>query len=138
MSSQSYLLCADLVLVAHFGYVAFVVLGLLLVWVGYFRRWGFVRNFWFRLAHLLAIAYVAAEALLGIVCPLTVWEDKLRLLAGGGGQYQGSFVEHWLHRVMFFQAEAWVFTVAYLGFFLAVLASFWVVRPRRPSWPKPG
>ena len=137
MSSQSYLLCADLVLIAHFAYVAFVVLGLVMIWVGYVRRWEFVRNFWFRTGHLLAIAYVAGEALTGVVCPLTIWENKLRLLAGGGEKYQGSFVEHWLHQVMFFHAEGWVFTAAYVGFFLAVAASLWFVKPRWPVGQQP-
>ncbi len=137
MSSQSYLRFADLVLIAHFAYVAFVVLGLLVIWVGYFRRWDFVRTCWFRGAHLLTITVVAAEALFGVVCPLTVWENKLRLLAGGGERYQGSFVEHWLHRVMFFHAEGWIFTVAYVVFFIAVAASLWVVKPKWPARQKP-
>lgn len=132
MSSQSYLRLADLVLVVHFAFVAFVLLGLILIWTGYFLRWEFVRNFWFRLAHLLAIAVVAAEALLNIVCPLTVWENQLRAL-GGSGQYEESFVEHWLHKLMFFHADKWVFTASYVAFFLAVALSFWVVKPRWPS-----
>ena len=42
-----------------------------------------MRNFWFRGSHLGAIAVVAAESLVGFVCPLTTWENRLRLLAGG-------------------------------------------------------
>lgn len=130
--NRAYLWLADFVLLVHFAFVAFVVLGLCVIWLGYFRRWEWVRNFWFRAVHLLAIAAVAAEALLGIVCPLTVWEDRLRLLAGGGDRYADSFIQHWLHRLMFFQASPWVFTVAYVAFFLAVAASFWIVKPKRP------
>ncbi len=80
-----YRLLADVILVVHFTFVAFVVLGLLAVWTGRFLRWSWVRNFWFRLAHLLAIGIVAAESLGGIVCPLTTWEARLRELAGVTG-----------------------------------------------------
>lgn len=129
-----YLALADLVLVVHAAFVGFVVIGLLLIWLGHVRGWGCVRNFWLRLAHLAAIAVVAAESLAGFVCPLTTWEGRLRLLAGGEQRYQSSFVQHWLHRVMFFDLPESIFTVAYVLFFLVVVLSLWRVPPRRPSF----
>jgi hypothetical protein len=128
-----YSLLADLILILHFAFVVFVVAGLLLVWVGWRCRWRFVRNFWFRLAHLLAIGVVAAESLAGMVCPLTTWENNLRLLAGRGGNYEGSFVQHWLHRLMFFDASESTFTIFYVLFFAAVGLSLWLVKPRWPT-----
>jgi hypothetical protein len=125
------LLLADLVLVVHVAFIAFVIFGLILTWIGWVRGWGWVRNLWFRLAHLAAIGVVAAQALFGIICPLTIWEDELRLLAGGEGRYAGSFIQHWLHQLIFFEAEGYVFTIAYVTFFLAVVLSFLVIRPRR-------
>lgn len=129
-----YSLLADLVLIIHFAFVAFVVAGLALVWIGWRCGWSFVRNLWFRAAHLLAIGVVAAESLAGVVCPLTTWENDLRFLAGGGEHYQGSFVQHWLHRVMFYDASEGLFTILYVLFFGAVLLSFWLVAPRWPGW----
>ncbi len=126
-----YLVLADLVLVVHTAFIAFVVLGLALVWIGGWRKWNWVRNIWFRLAHLIAIGVVASQALLGIICPLTIWEDQLRLLAGGEGRYAGSFIQHWLHQIIFFEAEGFVFTIAYVAFFLAVALSFWMIPPHR-------
>ena len=128
-----YTALADLTLIIHFAFVTFVVAGLLLVWVGWLCRWRFVRNFWFRIAHLLAIGVVAAESLAGFVCPLTTWENSLRLLAGGGERYQGSFVQHWLHRMMFFEASESTFTILYVLFFAAVALSLWLVKPRWPG-----
>jgi len=128
-----YLVLADCVLVVHAAFIAFVILGLLLVWVGGWRRWGWVRNFWFRLAHLVAVGVVAAQALLGLICPLTIWEDQLRLLAGGEGRYAGSFIQHWLHQLIFCEAEGYVFTITYVTFFLAVAVSLWLFPPRRPK-----
>lgn len=129
-----YLVLADLVLVVHAAFVGFVVFGLLLIWLGHVRGWSFVRNFWFRLAHLAAIAVVAGESLAGFICPLTAWESRLRLLAGGEQRYAGSFVQHWLHKVMFFELPESVFTVAYVTFFLVVALSLWRVPPRRPGF----
>jgi len=129
-AQRLYLLLADLTLIVHAAFVAFVIVGLLLIWIGRFCRWAFVRNAWFRLAHLAAIGIVAAESLAGFVCPLTTWEDRLRLLAGGEERYQGSFIQHWLHQVMFFDLNEWVFTAAYVTFFLVVVLSLWFVPPR--------
>jgi hypothetical protein len=128
-----YLVLADLVLVVHAAFVAFVIVGLLLIWIGWLRHWAFVRNCWFRVAHLVAIGVVVAESVAGFVCPLTTWEDRLRLLAGGEERYQGSFIQHWLHQVMFFDLGENVFTIIYLAFFLTVALSLWLVPPR---WPR--
>jgi len=82
---------ADIVLIVHFLFVAFVVGGLALIWVGAASGWAWVRNFWFRVAHLAAIVFVAGEALVGVWCPLTVWEDALRGVHG-----DKSFVARWI------------------------------------------
>jgi len=117
---------ADLVLIVHFAFVAFVVGGLALIWIGAAFGWRWVRNFWFRVAHLAAIVFVAGEALVGVWCPLTVWEDALRGVHG-----EKSFVARRIHRVMFYDFPGWMFTVAYVLFALVVAASWWLVRPVR-------
>ena len=132
-SAQYHLLLADVILVVHFAFVVFVVAGLLAVWTGRFLRWSWVRNFWFRLAHVLAIGIVAGEALGGVECPLTTWEAKLREQAGATGTYEGSFLQHWVHRLMFFEASQSTFTAIYIAFFALVVGSFWFVKPRWPS-----
>lgn len=126
----SYQLAADAVLVLHASIVAFVVLGLVLTCVGMIRQWQWTRKLWFRGLHLLAIVIVAAQAWLGMVCPLTTWEMALRERAGDV-TYTGSFIEYWLHQFIFFQAEPWVFIVAYTAFGLAVAATWYFYPPRR-------
>ena len=130
-TQRLYLALADLVLVVHVAFVAFVLVGLLLIWLGWWRRWNFARNPWFRFAHIAAIGVVAAESLIGFTCPLTTWEDRLRLLAGGEERYADSFIEHWLHRILFFDIDPRIFTVIYIAFFLLVALSFWLVPPKR-------
>ena len=116
---------ADAILIVHFLIAAFIVLGLAAVWLGAAlgRRW--VRNPWFRWLHLAAIAFVAAEAVLGMACPLTVWEDALR----GGSRPEG-FIAHWVRALLFYEAPAWIFTVAYLAWATATLMTLWLVPPR--------
>lgn len=117
---------ADVLLVVHFAVAAFIVAGLILVWLGAALGWGWVRNRWFRYLHLGAIAFVAAEALLGIACPLTVWEDLLR-----GDVRPESFVARWVHRFLYYRAPEWVFTAAYVAWTLATLATLRLVPPRQ-------
>lgn len=115
---------ADLVLLIHFAIVLFVVGGLLLIVGGNLLRWPWVNRWWFRAMHLLAISVVVLESWLGIECPLTTLENWLRLQAGQG-VYQGSFIQQWVHGVMFYQAPGWVFAMAYTLFALAVVAAWW-------------
>ena len=94
-------------------------------------RWGWVRNFWFRVLHFLMIALVVAESLGGVVCPLTTWENQLRVMAGGTA-HADTFVGRLVHDVMFFRAPPWVFTVCYCVFGAAVLLTLILAPPRRP------
>ena len=125
---------ADCILILHFAFVLFVVGGLALIWMGYAAGWRWVRNLWFRAAHLAAIVFVAGEALLGVACPLTLWEDALRHATGsatGGTHEEKSFIARWVHRLMFYTAPEGVFTALYIAFALAVAATFWFIPPRR-------
>jgi hypothetical protein len=130
-----YLLAADLLLFSHVMFVAFVVVGLVLILIGKPCDWGWVRNPWYRIAHLVAIGIVALQSWVGLVCPLTTWEMALRERAGDV-TYAGSFIAHWLESLLYFRAPAWVFAVCYTLFALVVVASWFWVRPRpfaRPS-----
>ncbi len=124
---------ADVVAVAHFAYVLFVVLGMAAILLGIVFRWSWVRNFWFRAIHLAMIGVVVFEAVLGIVCPLTTLENHWRRQAGEAAG-SDSFIADWVHRLMFFEAPAWVFTWAYCLFGAAVLLTFLLAPPR---WPRP-
>ena len=119
-------LLADAVLIVHFLFVLFVVGGLLAIWTGAALGWAWVRNLRFRVAHLAAILFVTAESLVGMACPLTEWEDFLRNTGSGGT----SFMQRWVGRVIFHDLPEWVFTLAYVLFALAVLATFLLIRPR--------
>ncbi len=130
-----YKLLADMVVILHATYVGFVVFGFLLILLGAIRRWRWVRDFAFRVAHFAAIAVVCGEAILGIECPLTTLENYLRREGGQTG-YAADFIGHWVHELIFFDAPPWVFTVVYVAFGLLVLATFLFAPPRLP-WRQP-
>ncbi len=81
---------ADMVLLAHFGFIAFVVLGGLLA-----GRWP--RLVWL---HVPAALWGVATEFLSIVCPLTPLENSLRRLGGEAG-YPGGFIEHYLTALIY-------------------------------------
>lgn len=130
MNPSLYQALANAVLVLHVGIVLFIIGGLLLTLLGA-RAWPWVRNFWFRALHLAGIAYIAMEAWLGIICPLTTLELWLRKRAGQA-TYEGDFIAHWLRQLMFYEAPPWVFIAAYSAFGLLVILSWILVPPARP------
>lgn len=119
---------ADAVLIVHVLFVLFVVGGFTLILAGA-RRWGWVRNRAFRIAHLAAIVFVAAEALLGVTCPLTYWEDVLRAT----GREERSFIGRWLAWLLYYDLPEWVFALAYAAFAVAVIWSWRAIPPRARS-----
>ena len=129
-TSLPYPLLADLVLGLHVAIVAFVVGGLVLIVAGNLRGWRWVNALWFRLLHAGAIAVVAAQAWLGVACPLTTLEMWLRAQAGMA-TYSDSFIGHWLQSFLYFNAPTWVFTLVYTLFALLV-AGVWIRFPAHP------
>lgn len=117
---------ADALLVVHFAIVVFIAGGLILTWIGAALHWAWVRNRWFRYLHLGAIAFVALEALVGMTCPLTEWEDALR-----GGARPESFVGRWVQQLLYYRAPEWVFTALYLAWAAATLLTLRLVPPAR-------
>lgn len=122
-------LLADFVLVVHALFVGFVVIGQALILGGLWRGWAWVRQRAFRLAHLAAIGVVVLQGWLGMLCPLTIIENALRQRAGQL-PYTGSFIQHWLHRIIFYEADGWVFTAVYTAF-AALVALTWYYAPPR-------
>jgi hypothetical protein len=119
------LLLADAVLAIHFLLVVFVVLGLVLIASGRLAGWVWIYGRGFRFSHLAVIGVIVMQAWLGQLCPLTVLENFLRTKAGEAA-YSETFVEHWLHQILFYDAPFWVFAVIYTLFGGLVLF-FWSV-----------
>lgn len=121
---------ADIILVIHALVVVFNVGGLAAIWIGAALKWRWIRNFWFRAIHLGAMGFVAAESLVGVLCPLTVLEDALRQ----GGRPESSFVQRWVSRLLYYDLPERVFTVVYVLFALIVVLTFIYIRPGRRAY----
>ena len=128
-TSMIYLLAADAILIMHLLFVAFVVIGLLLILLGKTRGWSWIRNPWFRLGHVAAIGVVMVQSWFGVMCPLTIWEKALRVHAGEA-VYAGFFISHLLETILYYRAPMWVFAVCYTLFGAIVVASWIWARPR--------
>lgn len=81
---------ADLVVVAHFAYLAAMVFG------------GFAAARWPRLlpVHIAAVGWALGAVTIHYDCPLTALEQQLREYAGRG-VYEGSFLRHYVRGVLF-------------------------------------
>ena len=126
-----YAFLADAVVTVHLAYVAFTVGGELLILLGGLFKWAWVRNLSFRIIHLASVVLVAVEAIGGAQCPLTVWEYRLRVLAGQHVEAQVGFIARIVRSIIFYNFPAWVFLAAYVGFALLAAATLFIVPPRR-------
>ncbi len=119
---------ANLILIFHFMYVLFIVAGLLIIYLGYLMKWKFIKNPIFRWMHLSAMGIVIIELLFGIFCPLTEWEAELR-----GAQtissYSSGFVPYWVHRLLFYNWSAWIFSLVYISIFILIIVAMLIIPP---------
>ena len=129
MRAYSYL--AEGVVVLHFAFVAVVVGGLLAILLGAALSWGWVRNFWLRFVHLGLISVVAIETIIGVACPLTTLEHKLRRLAGETVT-EGWFLTRLL-RDRLSDVAPWAVNGLEIGGAILILAAFVLVPPRWPG-----
>ncbi len=85
-----YRILAELLLVVHLAFILFVVFGGFAV-----LKWH-----WLAWVHLPVAGWGAIVELKSWVCPLTPWENKLRVLAGQEG-YDEGFIEHYIMPVIY-------------------------------------
>ncbi len=134
------LLLADLIATIHLAIVLFVVLGLPLTWLGAWRNWSWVRSPVFRISHLLTIGFVVLNTWSDAFCPLTDWEWQLRAQAEADPATEDalrrSFVQHWLHAILYVDLPLRALAPIYTGFGLLVLATWWWVPVRWRRTPR--
>jgi hypothetical protein len=80
--------------------------------------------------HLGAIGYVVIGSWLGQSCPLTDWENRLRVLASQAG-YRRGFIADRVSGLIFYEAPDWMFLWLYSVFGALVLYSFLRYPPAR-------
>lgn len=119
-------LLADVLLVIHFAIAAFITLGFIVIPLGAWKNWRIARARRLRQAHLVAMVFVAAETLLGVACPLTVWEDAAR---GADASAPGGFIAGALRPMLYYDVPLWWFGVIYVVAALLAIAAWFALPP---------
>jgi len=118
-----YSFLADVTVAIHLAYACFVLVGFLAIVIGIPCGWIWVRNFRFRVLHLVCTLIVPLGDLIRITCPLTTLE-KLFLEASGAKVYNRSFIGNLFNRILFYEAPEWVFTIIYVVLATLVILYF--------------
>jgi hypothetical protein len=129
MNAALFRAAAAAVLYTHFALVLFNVFWLIAVPLGAWRGWRFVRSFGWRTAHLVSLAVVALQVLLGRFCFLTIWQNDL-ISAAGGPPATPSLIERLVTRAIFWPLPMWAFIVLYVGALVYTLALWRLVPPK--------
>lgn len=95
-----YKILADIIVITHFAWLLFMLLGFILTLRGIFHK-EFFDRWLFRTLHLLGIAYVSLLAIMGKYCPLTLWENVLRAKYDPSLTYPGSFMIHYAQELLY-------------------------------------
>jgi hypothetical protein len=123
------------VLWVHLVVVLFNVIGLIVIPLGAWRRWRFVRRFGWRALHLGVLGVVAIQALFARACFLTLWQSALLERAGEAASPE-PLIARWVDRLLFRPLPLWVFALLYAAVWVYALWLWWRVPPLLPRrWP---
>ena len=125
---------ADVVVLVHVLYIAYVLFGQVAIVLAAMLRKEWGRNPWFRGTHLLAIGVVVLESFMNWRCPLTVWEEQLRAMAGQSFNGSETFMGRVLHQTMFIEGQPEIFfTTMYVAMMVVVVQGLLMYPPRLPK-----
>ena len=114
---------ADIILILHFLVVIFITVGFLLIPIGYYYGWSWIKNFKLRLFHFGLMFLVTFETLVGITCPLTSIENYLR-----GINNSKSFISFWIEKIIYWDFPTSFFMFLYFVF-LGLTLLMWKIYP---------
>lgn len=126
---------ADLIVLVHLFWILFMLAGFILTLSGFFWKRFFAMRL-FRLLHLFGIIYVALLAILDEYCPLTILENNLRAKYKSSLTYPGSFIAHYLERVVYPDVNPLIIIIPTIFIALFTIAIF-ILRPPKNFSKKP-
>jgi hypothetical protein len=129
-SPASQQMAALAVLYFHFAVVLFNVFWLIAVPLGGWLAWRFVRNYWWRAAHIAVLILVAAQAVAGRLCFLTILQNNLQGRAGD--MAPPSLITRIVTRAIYWPLPDWAFAPLYV-LALVWAALLWIYVPPRRS-----
>jgi len=126
-----YKILADAIIVVHFLFILFMLLGFLLTVYAIFFRQKFFDWWLFRSLHLLGIFYVASLSILGKYCPLTLLENELRSRYAVSSVYFGSFIVHYLEKLVYPDVNPLVIQIPTIFIAIFTIVIFILKPPRK-------
>ncbi|MGH6986727.1 MAG: DUF2784 family protein [Caulobacteraceae bacterium] len=116
---------AQAMLALHLAVILFNIFGLVVVPIGAWRRWRFVREPIWRVLHLLSLAVTAGQAILGRICFLTALQAWF-----SGAEAPRPLIMRFVNSLVYLPLPFWVFEDVYVAVFAYALALLWFVPPR--------
>lgn len=124
---MQYKILADLIVVMHFAWVLFMLIGFILTLFGFFWK-GFFDRWLFRTLHLFGIGYVSILSITGKYCPLTIWENTLRQKYDSSLTYPASFMIHYVEKLVYPNINPLIILIPTI--FIALFSIlFFILRP---------
>lgn len=120
-----YKVAADVVILIHFLWIGFVILGFPVALYFNSAKW--------RLIHVAAVILMIAMQLTRTICPLTYLEAWLKSGGSANSVYPGAFIAEWVERLIYVE-DVTLEKIMYatMAYFALILLSFWF-RPLRPG-----
>ncbi|MFL2661495.1 MAG: DUF2784 family protein [Alphaproteobacteria bacterium] len=119
---------ADIILIIHFLIIFFVISLFLLIPISYKLNWEYLKNKTIRVVHISLITLVTIETLIGVHCPLTILENKLR-----GIFFHTSFISKILKEIIFWELPGTYFLTTYILCFLWTIFLWWRYPPKKKN-----
>ena len=100
---------SEIVLLFHFCIFLFMILSFFLIPLGYYQKWEWVKNRYYRLIHLVLMGIIFIETILGFMCPLTILENFLR-----NDKEINNKITQIIHQIMYWDLPSYQFIILYL------------------------
>ena len=115
---------SEIVLLFHFCIFLFIILSFILIPLGYYQKWEWVKNKYYRLIHLVLMGIVFIETILGFMCPLTILENFLR-----NDIEINNKITKIIHQIMYWGLPTYQFIILYLLSLLYLIFLWFFFKP---------
>ena len=118
------ILFSEIVLLFHFCIFLFIILSFFLIPFGYYQKWEWVKNKYYRLIHLVLMGIILIETILGFMCPLTILENYLRNDIGVDNN-----LTQIIHQIMYWNLPNYQFIILYILSFSYLIFLWFFFKP---------
>ena len=115
---------SEIVLLFHFCIFLFMILSFFLIPLGYYKKWKWVKNKYYRLIHLVLMGIILIETILGFMCPLTMLENFLR-----NNIEINNKITQIIHQIMYWDLSTYQFIILYLLSLLYLIFLWFFFKP---------